>query len=191
MLNGWDRVFVGVERVQNRMRRAAGALARAGVPYAVVGGHAVAAWVEAADQGGVRNTPDVDILIRRPDFPSARAALEAAGFVHRPGEPIETFLDGPAAKPRDALHLLFAGERVRPTDTTPAPDPSASVMTPESHRVISLSALVVMKLTAYRLKDRVHLRDMIGVGLIPPTWVADLPPPLGERLQAILDDPDG
>ena len=49
----------------------------------------------------------------------------------------------------------------------------------------------MMKLTSYRLKDRVHLQDMISVGLIDETWPAKFPPALGERLQAVLDDPDG
>jgi hypothetical protein len=48
-----------------------------------------------------------------------------------------------------------------------------------------------MKLTSYRLKDRVHILDMIGVGLIDATWPARFPPALGARLQQLLDDPNG
>jgi hypothetical protein len=48
-----------------------------------------------------------------------------------------------------------------------------------------------MKLTSYRLKDRVHILDMIGVGLLDATWPARLPAPLGDRLQRLLDDPNG
>ena len=48
-----------------------------------------------------------------------------------------------------------------------------------------------MKLIAYRLKDRVHILDMIGVGLIDATWPARFPAALGDRLQQLLDDPDG
>lgn len=48
-----------------------------------------------------------------------------------------------------------------------------------------------MKLIANRLKDRVHLLDMIGVGLIDATWPGRFPPPLDERLQQLLDDPNG
>ena len=186
-----DRMVRAVEAVKNRLKRAAAALEAGGVPSAVVGGHAVAVWVESMGEGGVRNTPDVDILIRRADFPAARAAFVAAGFVYAPGQPHETFLDGPTARPRDAVHLLFAGERVRPTDVTSAPDVADSTVAPNGQRVIALLPLVSMKLTAYRLKDKVHLRDMIDVGLIDATWPAKFPPPLGERLQAVLDDPDG
>jgi hypothetical protein len=36
-----------------------------------------------------------------------------------------------------------------------------------------------------------HLLDMIGVGLIDDTWPARFPAELAERLQQLLDDPDG
>jgi hypothetical protein len=54
---------------------------RAGLPYDVVGGHAVASWVATIDEGAVRNTRDIDLLIRRADLPALTAALEQAGFV--------------------------------------------------------------------------------------------------------------
>jgi hypothetical protein len=52
-------------------------------------------------------------------------------------------------------------------------------------------ALVQMKLNSFRLKDRVHLLDMIGVGLVDQTWPARLPPELADRLQLLLDNPEG
>jgi hypothetical protein len=48
-----------------------------------------------------------------------------------------------------------------------------------------------MKITSYRFKDRVHLLDMIGVGLIDESWPARFPAELAARLQALLDNPDG
>lgn len=44
--------------------------------------NAVAAWVSRVDESAVRNTQDVNILLRRADFDRAKKALEAAGFVH-------------------------------------------------------------------------------------------------------------
>src|SRR5687767_15733469 len=78
-----DRMVTAVERVRDRLRRAASALEAAGVPYAVVGGNAVAAWVATVDPAAVRNTQDVDILLRRGDLDAAARALAAAGFVRR------------------------------------------------------------------------------------------------------------
>jgi hypothetical protein len=48
-----------------------------------------------------------------------------------------------------------------------------------------------MKLNAFRDKDRVHLRDMIAVGLIDESWLEKYPQPLRLRLSELLNDPDG
>ncbi|HUY33847.1 MAG TPA: hypothetical protein VMV69_13945, partial [Pirellulales bacterium] len=187
---GWERTALAVEKVKDRLRRATAALGQAGVPYAVVGGNAVAEWVGRADEAAVRNTQDVDILLRRTDFEAAKAAMATAGFAHCQTLDVDMFLDGPNGRPRDAVHVLFAGEKVRPNDAIPSPDVAQSEPAAR-FQVVSLEALVVMKLNAFRLKDRVHLLDMIGVGLVGPTWPARLPPELGARLQELLDNPDG
>ena len=79
----WERMIRAVENVRDRLRRATAALNNAGVPYAVAGGNAVAAWVSSMDEAAVRNTQDVNILLRRADLAAATAALTAAGFVYR------------------------------------------------------------------------------------------------------------
>ena len=48
-----------------------------------------------------------------------------------------------------------------------------------------------MKLTAFRDKDRMHLRDMIDVELIDETWCGRLPPELAPRLKELIDNPNG
>lgn len=58
-------------------------------------------------------------------------------------------------------------------------------------RTLPLEQLVKMKLTSLRDKDRVHIRDMISVGLIDESWPTRLPAELAHRLQKLLDDPDG
>lgn len=58
----WERMIGAVEKVRSRLLRAAAALEAAGVPYAVVDGNAVAAWVSRVDESAVRNTQDVDLL---------------------------------------------------------------------------------------------------------------------------------
>ena len=100
------------------------------------------------------------------------------------------FLDGPQGKPSAGLHLLFAGEKVRVDHDHPSPELSESERAAE-FQVVSLPALVRMKLLSWRDKDRTHLRDMIQVGLIDATWPARLPPPLADRLQQLLDTPNG
>lgn len=185
-----ERMVRAVEKVRERLLRATAALDQAGVLYAVAGGNAVAAWVSRVDEAAVRNTQDVDLLIRRADLPSASQALEAAGFIYRHVAGIDVFLDGPEAKARDAVHLVFAGEKVRPEYLLAAPDVAESEADPQ-FRLLSLDALVRMKLTSFRDKDRTHLRDLLEVGLVDPGWLDRLPPELAPRLQQLLDTPEG
>ena len=179
-----------VEQVRQRLLRASAALRGAGVPHSVVGGNAVAAWVATIDQAAVRNTQDVDILIRRSDLPAARAALEAAGFHYRRAASLDLFLDSPDASPRQAVHLVYADEITKPGEPVPSPGVEESTDL-GAFRVINLDALVRIKLTAFRDKDRTHLRDLIDVGLVDQSWPATLPPPLATRLQSLLDTPEG
>jgi hypothetical protein len=154
----WERMIRAVEKVRERLEKAVAALEAAGLPYAVVGGNAVANWVATVDEGAVRNTRDVDILVRR--------------------------------KPSEAIHLIYASEMVRPDHTVPAPDVTDSLRI-TTFRVADLAPLVRMKLASNRDKDRTHIRDLIGVGLIDATWPDRYPPELADRLRAILANPDG
>jgi hypothetical protein len=184
-----DRMVNAVEAVRDRLKRAATALEAAGVPYAVVGGNAVAAWVTTKDRAAVRNTQDVDILLRREDLDAAQRALESAGFVRRHVAGIELFLDGPGAPARDALHVVIANEKIRPSYATAAPDVDATSRLGNAN-ILDLESLVRMKLTSFRRKDQLHLLDMLDVGLIDESWVARFPPELAERLQHLIDTPD-
>ena len=179
-----------VEKVRQRLERATGALDKAGIPYAVTGGNAVASWVSRVDEAAVRNTRDVDILLRRADLEAAKQALANVGFVYRHSSSIDMFLDGPDAKARDAVHIVMAGEKVRDEYALPAPDVDEAEVT-EQFRLISLEALVRMKLTSFRDKDRMHVRDLIDVGLLDDSWLARLPGELAARLDELLRNPEG
>jgi hypothetical protein len=192
----WQRMSDAVAKVRERLLRAAHVLDEAGVPYAVVGGNAVAAWVSRVDESAVRNTRDVDLLLRRSDLAAATAALEKTGFVHRRVASIgkaghmDVFLDGADAKVRDALHIVFASEKILPDSIAPNADVTESEDSGD-FRLIQLEALVRMKLTAWRDKDRMHLRDLADVGLIDESWVDRFSVALAERLQSVLDSPEG
>lgn len=179
-----------VEKVRQRLIRAASALSGAEIRYAVVGGNAVAAWVSTVDEGAVRNTRDVDILLNRADFESAKAALESVGFVYRHVAGIDLFLDDANASPRDAIHIVYANEFVRQGE--PAANPGLDdALQSQSFMIVPLESLVAMKLTAFRDKDRTHIRDLIEVGLLDESWLSSLPEALSARLKSILDDPNG
>jgi hypothetical protein len=183
----FGRVRRAVENVERRLRTAAGVLTAAGIPYALVGGNAVAVWVATRDEAAVRNTRDVDVMIRRDDLDRVAEALAAHGFVRRHVAGMDVFLDGPDGKVRDAVRIVFAGEFVRPHEPGPNPDLSDAVPIGET-MVIHLESLVRIKLTAWRPKDQVHVADLIDVGLVDASWPDRLPAALTERLRQALAD---
>jgi hypothetical protein len=186
----WERMIRAVEKVRERCNRAAAALENARIAYAVIGGNAVANWVSRVDEGAVRNTRDVDILIRRVDLTAAKAVMDAAGFDYAQVAGVEMFIERPNGKPSEGIYLVFAGEKVRADDIIPAPEMTESEMG-TAFRVLSLESLVRMKFVSFRLKDQVHLQDMIRTGLIDQSWPERFIPLLAERLRQILANPDG
>jgi hypothetical protein len=120
----------------------------------------------------------------------AIAALEAVGFIYRRTAGVTMFLDGPKAKARDAVHVVFAGKKVRKEYSEAVPSIDTYEWMGES-RTLPFEKLVTMKLTSYRDKDRVHIRDMISVGLLDESWLERFPPELRRRMQELLNDPDG
>ena len=184
------RAFQAVEDVRNRLLRATKLLDTAGIDYAVIGGNAVAAWVSRIDKAAIRATQAVDLLLRRGDLDAARVALEASGFQYAVTLDVTMFIDGPDGNARDAVHILFANEKVREEYAEPTPDVSDSEQA-ESYRVVSLPALLKLKLTSFRRKDQVHIQDMIQVGLIDQSWTDQFNEPLKSRLQELIDDPYG
>ena len=186
----WGRIERAVEIVKDRLRRVVRALNNAKIPYAIIGGNAVQHWVAQVDESVVRNTRDVDIILNESDLDAAIAALEPEGFIYRRSIGITMFLDGPNAKARDAVHVLFAGQKVREEYPEPVPEIDKYELI-EDARTLPLEQLVKMKLTSFRRKDQVHLLDMISIGLIDESWLDRMPHQLRIRLDELLNDPDG
>jgi len=182
-------MIAAVDAVRERARRVAAALNAAGIRHVLVGDNAVAAWVARVDIEAVRNTKDVDLLIRREDLERAVEAAESVGFVHQNVAGVDLFLDGPEGSVRSAVHVVFAGEKVHPDYLLPAPDVTESETGPE-FAVATLEALVRMKLTSFRLKDKVHLLDLLEVGLIDESWCERVPVELGARLRELIESSD-
>jgi len=132
---------------------------------------------------------DVDLLVPWQDFQRIIAALQAVGFVHQNVAGVDLFLDGPQGSLRNAIHVLFAGEKVRPDCLLPAPEISESEAGPD-FPVPTLEALVRMKLTSFRLKDQVQLLDLLEVGLIDASWCDRFPAALCARLRELIETRD-
>jgi hypothetical protein len=186
----WERIERAVEKVKDRLRRVTRALNEANIPYAIIGGNAVQHWVAQVDESVVRSTADVDIILNESDLERAIQALELEGFVYRRSAGVSMFLDGSDAKARDAVHVVFAGKKVREEYPEPVPQIDDFELM-EDVRTLPLESLVRMKLTSFRRKDQVHLLDMIAIGIIDQSWLERLRPPLRQRLEELLNDPDG
>jgi hypothetical protein len=187
-LGPWERYLMALDRVTERLRRITAALEGAGVPYALVGGQAVALWVATRDPAAVRTTKDVDILLRRDDLSRARAAALAANMDYFEVVGVGMFLERDDPNPRQAVHLIWAGEKVRPEYPLPAPSIDQRQALEPGTQVVSLPALVLMKLQSNRDQDRLHLRDLIEVDLVTRAFVNDLPQELAERLTTLLTE---
>lgn len=186
----WERMERAVERVNERLRKTIKTLEDAKIPYAIVGGHAVRAWVAQVDEGAVRTTKDVDVLLRRENLPQMIEAMTKNGFYYRETVGVDMFTDTPDSPARDAIHVVIAGQTIKPWEHDSNPDIEPQTRA-DNFNTIPFESLVRMKLNSFRRKDQVHIGDMIEVGLIDRSWLDRFPPPLSERLKIILDDPMG
>jgi hypothetical protein len=184
----WDRMERAVEKVNARLRKTVTILEAARVPYAVIGGHAVRAWVAQVDEAAMRTTSDLNILVRPADLPAMIQAMTNAGFFHRNTSGLDMFVEDPDGSARDAVHVLLVGNVERAGAPNPDIEPAARA---NNFQTIALESLVAMKLNAYRRKDQVHILDMISLGLIDETWLDCYSSPFRERLAELLNDPDG
>lgn len=176
---------MAVNRVERLLRKVTKAMNDAGIEYAVIGGNAVAAWVATVDEGAVRATKDVDVLIRRGDLVRVTDALRRIGLVPIEVLGVHMFVDRRRPNPKTGVHVVFGGEKVRAEYKHPAPDPSQSVDADAGFRVLRLSALVAMKLQAWRLVDRVHLMDLNQAGLLETQVQESVPRDLRKRLREL------
>ncbi len=178
---------MAVDRVEKRLKRVAAALDLAGVRYAVIGGNAVATWVGRKNRSATRATKDVVLLVERSDEPRVAAVMQGLGFERKDLRRLVLFIDPEEPDRRSGVHLVWAGERVLPSYLHPAPRLDEAVRDPEEFWVLDLPALVRMKLTSFRDIDRVHIADMLDVGLIDESVLDALPADLRERIRVIQE----
>ncbi|HML17481.1 MAG TPA: hypothetical protein VK419_10665 [Bryobacteraceae bacterium] len=174
-----------VERISDVAVRIATALENAGVPYRVIGGFAIFSYVDQIDPLKARLTRDIDMMVDRRDLERIARTVESCGFVYRHVAGADMLLDAHEPKARNAVHLVFAREKVRPEYVEPMPDFSAPARTGHGILLASVADLVRMKLTSFRMKDRVHIQDMDSVGLITPEIEASLSDTLRGRLAEV------
>jgi hypothetical protein len=161
-------------------------LREADIEYPVIGGIAVYLHVAERDELAARITRDIDLSVNRRDLDRIAEAVRSYDFVLRHNAGI-ALVDAAKPSARSAVHLVMAGERVRPTDVAPIPEFSPPVETSEGILLVPVADLLRMKLTSFSLKDKVHIQDMDGAGLITPKVEAGLSGELLARLAEVRE----
>ena len=160
-----------------------------GIPHEVVGGLAVLIHVEEANPELTSLTRDIDLMVLRSDLERIKMAAAQHGFRFRHSAGIDMLIYGETDSAKNAVHLIFSGEKVRAHYPDPAPpiEPERKQIHGKEVMVIPVADLVRMKLTSNRDKDRVHIRSMDAAGLIPPAVEGTLTLELTERLKNIRE----
>jgi hypothetical protein len=174
-----------VDRLHDLATRFGGALDSAGIPYRVVGGYATFVYVERMDPIKARLTADIDVAVDRRDLTRIADAVKPFGLTYRHVAGVDMLVDASEPRARTGVHMIFVRERVRPEYLEPVPDFSEPTRTEEGVLLAPVADLVRMKLTSFRMKDRVHVQDMDSVGLITPEIEASLSEPLRARLAEV------
>lgn len=176
-------------RLINILDRIIDVITRAGISYELVGGLAVLIHVEAVDPANSVMTRDVDVMIERDDLERLKQVASEYGFHYRHSAGLDMLLYGEEKKAVNAVHLVFSGEKVRPAQATPNPSiaPEERNVHGRTVMIIRIVDLIRMKLSAFRDKDRVHIRSLDACGLITPGIEATLSPALLERLKYVRE----
>ena len=171
------------------LHRSSYALASEDIPYELIGGLAVLIHVEEANPEHSTLTRDIDLMVRRADLERIREAAARNGFRFRHAAGVDMLLYGSTDSAKNAVHLLFTGEKVRPSQVTQNPpiEPEKKSILGEEFFIAPVADLVTMKLSSYRDKDRVHIRSMDAAGLITLRVQNKLAPELLARLQHIRE----
>ncbi len=158
------------------------AFSSAGLEYRVVGGLAAYLYVEEASPDAGRLTRDIDIVVRRKDLERIAQAVEPFGLRYRHAAGDDMLIQAGEGSASRAVHLVFNGEKVRTEYPEAAPELHSGPVL-QGVRLIPLADLVRMKLTSFRLKDQVHLKDLDEAGVITPEMAEQLSPELRARLE--------
>lgn len=176
-----------VNRVERLLKTVTTALDAAGIPYAVIGGNAVATWIATRDVGAVRATKDVDLLLERSDLERMGEVLAPLGFIRDKVLGIPVFVEAEDPLPSQGVHIILANEKVRATAKYAAPSVTCSERAASGFLVLGFESLVAMKLDANRRVDQLHVEDLLRIGLIDSELAARLPEDLRDRLRHVRD----
>ncbi len=149
------------------------AFSSAGLEYRVIGGLAAYLYVEEREPDAGRLTRDIDIVVRREDMAAIGRAVEPFGLSYRHVAGVDMLIQA-GQSARRAVHMY--------TESVPDLGPARIL---KGVRLGPVDDLIRMKLTSFRLKDQMHLKDLDEAGVINPEIENGLSPDQRERLAAV------
>jgi len=165
--------------VYRTLQRLAERLDREGIPYALIGGMAL------AQHGFVRMTQDVDILLTAEGLEAFRARCVGRGYVLAFPDAQKTFRDTETGV---RIEVITTGEY--PGDGLPKPvafpTPDEATEEREGIRVVNLEKLIELKLASgltppHRLRDLADVQDLIEALQLPLALADELDPSVREK----------
>lgn len=180
-----DDFFMKKGIVFETMRRLAQRLEAEGIPYAVIGGMALAA------HGYVRMTLDVDILLTPEGLARFREKLVGRGYVADFPGAAKSFRD---AETNVKVEIITAGEF--PGDGLPKPvcfpEPEGQTVEEDGVLAINLEKLIELKLASglsatHRMRDLADVQDLIIALNLPLELKDELDPSVGPEYQRIWE----
>ena len=176
MLREASAYLAGEGRLHGALRRLTHRLDAEGIPYALLGGLAL------AQHGYPRLTEDIDLLLTPSGLERFRQRLVGRGYRPAFSGAEKTFRDTETGV---RIEIVTAGEY--PGDGLPKPvafpDPTTSGMTVEVEgiRVVTLEKLIELKLASgmsasHRLRDLADVQDLIARLGLPLTLADQLDP---------------
>jgi hypothetical protein len=131
-----------------------------------------------------RLTAHVNIAVDRSDLARIAEAVAPYGLKYRHVAGVDMLVNAKEPRAVTGVHMIFVREKVRSEYLEAVPGFSQ----PTRLRGLMLAPvadLLRLKLTSFRMKDRVHVQDMDSVGLITPEIEASLPDVLRARLAEV------
>lgn len=174
-----------LDQIVDLARRIHELFADTSISYRVVGGLAVYFHVESRKPAAGRLTRDLDVAVDREDLARIAAAAPRFGFKYRHAAGLDLLVETEHPSARRGVHFVFVREKVRPEYVEPVPDFSEPARTAEGILLAPVADLVRMKLTSFRLRDKVHVQDLDNAGLITNEIEASLSEILRVRLAEV------
>jgi hypothetical protein len=172
MLREAGLYFRGQGDLYQTLHTLAERLDRANIPYALIGGLAL------AQHGLVRMTEDIDLLLTLAGLAEFKNRLVGRGYVPAFNGAAKTFRDTETGV---RIEVITTGEY--PGDGQPKsvvfPDPATAVMVQAGLKVITLEKLIELKLASgmtapHRRRDLADVQDIIRILQLPADLVRQL-----------------